>query len=102
MKPCHGRDEGRNSQLEPQLHEEAPPEQPQSPFILMVGGGWVVLVLELKLKLLELVVIVKMMLGWEDRKRVRRSGYLYTPRWTTPYGRVRRSLPSPRGGSPEG
>lgn len=40
MKPCHGRDEGRNSQLEPQLHEEAPPEQPQSPFILMVGGGW--------------------------------------------------------------
>lgn len=29
----------RNSQLEPQLHEEAPPEQPQSPFILMVGLG---------------------------------------------------------------
>lgn len=73
MKPCHGRDEGRNSQLEPQLHEEAPPEQPQSPFILMVGGGlglvgWCWSVGVGVACLVELLVIVQMMLRWEDGK----------------------------------
>lgn len=84
----------RNSQLEPQLHEEAPPEQPQSPFILMVGLGWglVVVVLMFKVCLVELLVIVKMMLGWGDGKRGGGEADTYTHR-----GAQLSSLPSPRG-----
>lgn len=65
------RERGRNSQLEPQLHEEAPPEQPQSPFILMVGlvGGCGVVVVMLELEVgscfVRLLVMMMTVMGWD-------------------------------------
>lgn len=90
------RDEGRNSQLEPQLHEEAPPEQPQSPFILMVGGGWG-LVGWCWSSLVELLVIVQMMLRWEDGKGEEKRILIHTEVDRQTYLPTYRSLPSPRG-----
>lgn len=71
---CSGggmRESERNSQLEPQLHEEAPPEQPQSPFILMVGlvGGCGVVVVMLELEVgscfVGLLVMMMTVMGWD-------------------------------------
>lgn len=65
------RESERNSQLEPQLHEEAPPEQPQSPFILMVGlvGGCGVVVVMLELEVgscfVGLLVMMMTVMGWD-------------------------------------
>lgn len=65
-----GTERGGDSQLEPQLHEEAPPEQPQSPFILMVGlvGGCGVVVVMLELEVgscfVGLLVMMMTVKGW--------------------------------------